>query len=237
MRETRVFTRTSEQSKCDLNALPACGPDMRTIASLALVVLAVAQPLSGQAPPPLDKTELIRLLTNPLFAQTEVADVVRRSCLTFHPTERDWADLRNAGANGEVIASAASCDTRRTSAVTAAANAAAAEAAQPITAVAQPSEVVTTAGTPASVRVRLSRGRTRLRRTTLALRGTTALGLPRDASATTDDSGIAVFRLPPVNKVGTHQFEIRSDRGSTFPGQPAVLYSVRSARPCRVGLT
>ena len=73
---------------------------MRTIASLALVVLAVAQPLSGQSPPPLDKSELIRLLTNPLFAQTEVADVVRRSCLTFHPTERDWVDLRNAGASG-----------------------------------------------------------------------------------------------------------------------------------------
>src|SRR2546423_10508743 len=34
------------------------------------VVLAVAQPLSAQSPPPLDKTELIRLLTNPLFAQT-----------------------------------------------------------------------------------------------------------------------------------------------------------------------
>src|SRR5881394_1793716 len=145
MRETRVFTRTSEQSKCDLNALPACGPDMRTIASLALVVLAVAQPLSGQAPPPLDKTELIRLLTNPLFAQTEVADVVRRSCLTFHPTERDWADLRNAGAGGEVIASAAGCDNRRSSGGGgSAATAAAAEAPQPITAVAQPSEIVTT---------------------------------------------------------------------------------------------
>src|SRR5216110_267765 len=135
MRETRAFTRTSEQSKRDLNALPACGPDMRTIASLALVVLAVAQPLSGQAPPPLDKTELIRLLTNPLFAQTEVADVVRRSCLTFHPTERDWADLRSAGAGGEVIASAAACDTRRTT--TSAGNTAVREEApQPITAVA-----------------------------------------------------------------------------------------------------
>src|SRR5256885_2033005 len=111
----------SEQSKCDLNVPPVRGPDMRTFGSLALVVLAVAQPLSGQSPPPLEKSELIRLLTNPLFAQTEVADVVRRSCLTFHPTERDWADLRNAGANGEVIASAASCDTHRTNAVTAAA--------------------------------------------------------------------------------------------------------------------
>src|ERR1051326_5941325 len=80
---------------------------------LALVVLA-ATPRSAatQAAPPLDKAELIRLLTNPLFAQSEVADVVRRSCLTFHPTERDWDDLRNAGAAGEVIASAAACDSR-----------------------------------------------------------------------------------------------------------------------------
>ncbi len=49
----------------------------------SLAVLAFASlvaPLAGQSPPPLDKTELIRLLTNPLFAQTEVADVVRRSC-------------------------------------------------------------------------------------------------------------------------------------------------------------
>src|SRR5467141_3586797 len=83
-----------------------------------LVVFALASlatPLAAQSPPPLDKTELIRLLTNPLFAQTELADVVRRSCLTFRPTERDWADLRSAGAGGEVIASAAVCDTRRSS--------------------------------------------------------------------------------------------------------------------------
>jgi len=161
---------------------------------------------------------------------------VRRSCLTFHPTERDWADLRTAGAGGEVIATAAACDTRRTS--SAGSSASASDAApQPITAVAQPAEIVTTAGAAASVRVRLSRGRTPLRRTTLALRGTTALGLPRDAAAVTDDSGIAVFRLPAVARVGTHQFEIRTGAGATLPGQPAVLYSVRSARASRVRLT
>jgi hypothetical protein len=204
-----------------------------------LAVLALASlvaPLAAQAPPPLDKTELIRLLTNPLFAQTEVADVVRRSCLAFRPTERDWADLRSAGAGGEVIASAAACDSRRTtsSAVTTVARE---EAPQPITAVAQPAEIVTTAGTGATVRVRLSRGRTPQRRATLELRGTTALGLSRDASATTDDSGIAVFRLPAVSRAGTHQFEIRGASGATFPGQPGVLLSVRSARPNRIRVT
>jgi hypothetical protein len=196
----------------------------------ALASLAV--PLAAQSPPPLDKMELIRLLTNPLFAQTEVADVVRRSCLTFHPTERDWADLRNAGANGEVIASAAACDSRHTAA--SAPTAPAEPAVQPITAIAQPGEIVTTAGSPASVRVRLSRGRTPLRRTTLELRGTASLGLPRDASAVTDDSGIAVFRLPPVVRSGNHQFEIRTGTGASLPGQPGVLLSVRSGRPSRV---
>ena len=200
-----------------------------------LALAAFAAPLTAQSPPPLDKTELIRLLTNPLFAQTEVADVVRRSCLTFRPTERDWADLRNAGASGEVMATAAACDGRR--AGNSSAPSPSDEPVQPITAVAQPTEVITTAGTGASVRVRLSRGRTPLRRTTLALRGTTSLGLPRDASAVTDDSGIAVFRLPGVARAGTHQFEIRGASGAPFPGQPAVLYSVRSAKPGRIRVT
>ena len=212
------------------------GPSVRS----GLGVLALASlvaPLAAQSPPPLDKTELIRLLTNPLFAQTELADVVRRSCLTFHPTERDWSDLRSAGAGGEVIASAAVCDTRRTT--SSAVNSAASEAPlrQPITAVAQPAEIVLTAGNAPTVRVRLSRGRTPIRRTTLALRGTTALGLPRDASAVTDDSGIAVFRLPTVSRVGSHQFEIRTGAGATLPGQPAVMLSVKSARPNRLRVT
>jgi len=219
----------------DLNAHPAHGRSMRILLSLVLAFLGAVATAAAQAPPPLDKTELIRLLTNPLFAQTEVADVVRRSCLTFHPTERDWADLRNAGAGGEVIASAAACDNRRSSGGSA--SPPVDETVQPITAVALPAEIVTTVGTGANVRVRLSRGRTPLRRTTLALRGTTALGLARDASAVTDDSGIAVFRLPAVARAGSHQFEIRNAAGSTLPGQPTVLYSVRAARPNRVRVT
>src|SRR5881296_2201926 len=227
--------RTCGRWKCGSSVHPVPGLSVRS----GLGVLALASfvaPLAAQSPPPLDKTELIRLLTNPLFAQTEVADVVRRSCLTFRPTERDWADLRSAGAGGEVIASAAACDTRRTtsSAGNAAVNE---EPPQPITAVALPGEIVMTAGNAPSVRVRLSRGRTPVRRTTLALRGTTALGLPRDASAVTDDSGIAVFRLPAVARVGSHQFEIRSGTGGTLPGQPSVVYSVRAARPSRLRLT
>src|SRR5712664_4756944 len=131
--------RTCGQWKCGSSVHPAPGLSVRS----GLGVLALASfvaPLAAQSPPPLDKTELIRLLTNPLFAQTEVADVVRRSCLTFRPTERDWADLRSAGAGGEVIASAAACEGRRTSS-SAVATVASEEAPQPITAVAQTAEI------------------------------------------------------------------------------------------------
>src|SRR5262245_57561444 len=223
--------------KCGSNAPPARGPRVRArLAVLALASLVAPVALGAQTPPGLDKTELIRLLTNPLFAQSEVADVVRRSCLTFHPTERDWADLRSAGASGEVIASAAACENRRSSAGFSA-TAGGSDALPPATAVAQPAEVVTGAGVAGSVRGRLNRGRLPLRGTAVALRGTTVLGLARDASAVTDDSGIAVFRLPAVSRVGTHQFEIRTGGGGTFPGQPTVLYAVRAARPGRVRVT
>src|SRR5882724_6166353 len=101
--------------KCGSNVRPVPGRNVRS--GLGVFVLAsFVAPLAAQSAPPLDKIELIRLLTNPLFAQTEVADVVRRSCLAFHPTERDWADLRSAGAAGEVSPSAAAGDRRRRSA-------------------------------------------------------------------------------------------------------------------------
>ena len=229
---------TYGQLKCGSNVHPVRGRSTRAwplVLALASFGAASSRSLAAQAPPPLDKAELIRLLTNPLFAQTEVAEVVRRSCLTFRPTERDWADIRYAGASGEVIASAAACDSRRPSSprpITAAP-----EPEPTVTAAAQPAEIVTIAGTPATVRVRLSRGRTPVRRATLVLRGSTSLGLTRDASAVTDDSGIAVFTLPPVVEPGTHRFEIMGNSGSTFPGRPAVSFTVRPGEPARLRVT
>ena len=110
----------------------------------ALAAPGVHRGAAAQAPPPLDKAELVRLLTNPMFAQAEVADVVRRSCLTFRPTERDWADLRTAGAGGEVLASAVACESRRSGPRGGPSGASAVPAAfVPMTAVAMPSDLVT----------------------------------------------------------------------------------------------
>jgi hypothetical protein len=208
---------------------------MRTpLVALALLAAGTAPGFAAaQAPRPLDKVEVIRLLTNPLFAQSEVADVVRRSCVGFRPTERDWADLRNAGASGEVIASVAACTARHSAELAAAPSAPPAA----LTAVAVTSEVVAVAGSPASVRVFVHRGGVPQRRVPLTLRGTTAVGLQRDARAVTDDSGMAVFPLPPVGQPGTHRFEVLGNSGSTFPGRPSVSFVVRPGEPGRLRVT
>lgn len=185
----------------------------------------------AQTPRPLDKVEVIRLLTNPLFAPSEVADVVRRSCIAFRPTERDWADFRNAGASGEVIASVAACTSRRPAPPPPPA------AAPSLTAVVVTPDVVTSAGTPATVRVFVHRGGVPQRRMGVTLRGSVSLGLPRDASATTDDSGMVAFPLPPVAEPGSHRFEVVPIAGAAFSARTMVNFAVRAGDPGRLRVT
>lgn len=208
---------------------------MRALPVVLALVVSSSPPVlaSAQTPRPLDKVEMIRLLTNPLFAQSEVADVVRRSCVGFRPTEKDWADLRHAGAGGEVIASVAACTARRNEPPPPAP----APPPAPLTAVAVTAEVVAVAGSPSSVRVFVHRGGAPQRRVPLTLRGSTSIGLQRDAAALTDDSGMAVFPLPPVIKPGTHRFEISGNGGSPFPGGPSVSLVVRPGEPGRLRAT
>jgi hypothetical protein len=203
-------------------------------ACVALCVASAAPAAYAQTPPPLDKVEVIRLLTNPLFAPSEVADVVRRSCIAFRPTERDWADLRTAGANGEVIATVAACTTRRP----APAPAAAAPAAAPLTAVALPSEVLSNAGAPSTARVLVQRGGVPQRRIAVTLRGSgAAFGSARDLTAMTDDSGLAVFGLPALGQTGSYRFEVVGSGASAFPGRPGVTLVVRAGEPGRLRVT
>ena len=209
---------------------------MRTPRLVALALsIGIAAPaaLQAQTPQPLDKVEVIRLLTNPLFASSEVADVVRRSCIAFRPTERDWADFRNAGASGEIIASVEACTARRRAAPPAEAPAVAAA----LTAVAVTSELVANAGATSSARVFVHRAGVPQRRITVILRGSTALGLQRDATGTTNDSGVIVFPLPPVVQPGTHRFEVVGSGGSAFPGRPTVTMTIRAGEPGRLRVT
>src|SRR6059036_4284848 len=80
-----------------------------------LVALGCPVLVAAQGTEPLRKTDLIRLLSNPVIRKAEVADLVRRNCLAFRPTERDWADLRDLGADAEVLSGIGGCATRQTS--------------------------------------------------------------------------------------------------------------------------
>lgn len=75
----------------------------RNVAIIGLMALAVPAALSAQQAAPLQKSDLIRLLTGQTYTKAEVAGIVRRSCLTFTPTERDRTDLRSLGADQAVL--------------------------------------------------------------------------------------------------------------------------------------
>lgn len=77
--------------------------------SLVLVVWLVAQGIA-----PLRKSDLVRLLSGSVMSQQEIAQLVRRNCLTFTPTERDRSDFRRLGAEPPVLAAMDACARRAT---------------------------------------------------------------------------------------------------------------------------
>ena len=72
---------------------------------LALLVL--------QGSAPLRKSDLVRLLSGAVLSSTEMAQLVRRNCLTFDPTERDRNDFRQLGADAGLLAAVEDCARRR----------------------------------------------------------------------------------------------------------------------------
>lgn len=79
---------------------------------LLLLLLAFARPASAQEqrdPAPLTKSELIRLLSGTTYTDAEIEGIVRRSCLSFEPTRRDWESFRELGAGDDLVAAIRAC--------------------------------------------------------------------------------------------------------------------------------
>ena len=76
-------------------ALPVLAP-----LALLAVLPAVA---AAQEAEPLVKSEVIRLLVSDTYGPEERRRIVRRSCLTFAPTEADMEDFRRLGAGEELL--------------------------------------------------------------------------------------------------------------------------------------
>ena len=83
----------------------------RTVTYVAvLAALSLSPPaLRAQEAEPLQKSDVIRLLTGTTYTRAEVAGIVRQSCLSFVPTERDRADFRALGADESVMAAIDGC--------------------------------------------------------------------------------------------------------------------------------
>jgi len=77
----------------------------------ALSAVLAALVLQGSAP--LRKSDLVRLLSGAGMSAVELAQLVRRNCLTFQPTDRDRNDFRLLGAEASLLAAVDDCARRR----------------------------------------------------------------------------------------------------------------------------
>ena len=69
--------------------------------------------LATQGTAPLRKSDLVRLLSGAVMSPVELAQLVRRTCLTFEPTDRDRNDFRLLDADASLLAAVDDCARRR----------------------------------------------------------------------------------------------------------------------------
>jgi hypothetical protein len=212
---------------------------MRRVA-LCLLALGLPSRLTAQGSEPLRKTDLIRLLSNALIGKNEIGTLIRRNCLAFRPTERDWADLRDLGADVGVMSSVGSC-TARAAPPHPSATTAQPTASPPLLAPAGleaiplASLVTVPAGAEAVLRVQARRGNTPGGGVRLILRDGLggAGGLARNIEAVTSDSGLAVFRMPAGQQAQAYRLEVLTGSGALLPGRPVITLAVVAAAPAR----
>jgi hypothetical protein len=189
---------------------------------------AVAALLALQAPPaqPLRKTDLIRLLSGSTLTPAQIADQVQKNCLAFTPTARDRANLVALGADSSIMSRIDACTRARAAAVVrrpapppaapvvTSPPAPAPPAAPPVpprlVAVPLVSRVQAPVRGTAQASVALKRGSDPVAGARLVLLGTARLaGVDAsDASAVTDERGLAQFRFPAGATAGTFRLAV-----------------------------
>ncbi len=81
-----------------------------TAAACCLIAIVLASPRSVDAQDTeLRKSDIVRLLSGSTYTAAEVASIVRANCLSFEPTERDYADFRDLGADASVVSAIQGC--------------------------------------------------------------------------------------------------------------------------------
>jgi hypothetical protein len=219
-------------------------PSRPASAVVLVLLLGVARLAAGQGSQPLRKTDVIRLLSNPLISRSEVAELIRRNCIAFRPTPRDWADLRDFGADSQVLSSIGGCATTPTGGVGGSGAGSGAggpvgtaeprsPAQLPMSAVLLPPRLSVTVGGTALARVQIKRGEVPLGGIPLVLRGGAAIpgGPLGDLAAMTDPGGVAVFRFPVGRVPATYQLALVTGSGLSIPGTPSLEIVVGPGGP------
>jgi len=206
--------------------------------TVAVLLISLPAALAAQRGAPLLKTDLIELLSSPVIPHQEIADLVRRNCLAFRPTDRDWTDFRSLGATTDVVASITGCAAGRSAAAGGGGAPAPAPASPPVTATTlqvmlrQP-RVQAAAGSVARIVVLAARAGLPQAGAQLVLRGSGGIdgASGRDLVAATDDSGFAVFPVRVGRRLNLYRLEVAPAAGGTLPGRPVVEVVVRPGPP------
>jgi hypothetical protein len=211
-----------------------------TRARIAALLFVIGLPgaLSAQRGAPLLKTDLIELLSSPVIPHQEIADLVRRNCLAFRPTDRDWTDFRSLGAAPDVVASITGCGAGRAAPSGGSTAAATTSAAPAVTATTlqvmlRAPRMLAAAGSQARIVVLAARAGLPQPGAQLMLRGSAGIdgSSGRDMVVATDDSGFAVFPVRVGRRLASYRLEIAPAAGGTFPGRPVVELIVRPGPP------
>jgi hypothetical protein len=175
-----------------------------------------------QGTQPLKKTDLIRLLSSATLPPAEIAELVRRHCLSFTPSPRDKSDLRSLGADAALMRRIDDC-ARRSAA---------------LRATLRLREAIVVAGARAVVTVQVERGDAPAEGIRVVLRGSGRVAGGTDVEATTDARGAARFELRGTS-VGTHRLTAATASGDPFETAAGADLTVRPApavvAPARTG--
>lgn len=205
----------------------------RTVRALAgaLCFSLAATAARAQEAAPLHKGDLVRFLTGSTYSKPEIAAIIRRACLAFGPTSRDYANLRDLGATQAVIGAMQNCTENGN-------KVARAEIATP--APIRPMEidlpyrgVSATAGTVALYTVTIHRGPTPLSGVRLLLHGSREIpgGAQAELNANTDRDGHATFSIPAGSTAGTYNLKIADADGVELRGVVDFVLTTIPAAP------
>jgi tetratricopeptide (TPR) repeat protein len=200
----------------------------------ALCVSLAATAARAQEAVPLHKGDLVRFLTGSTYSKPEIAAIVRRACLAFAPTSRDYQNLRELGATTAVVSAMQTC-TENNNKVARAETAAPA----PVRAmeIDLPNRGITaTAGSVALYTVTIHRGPTPLSGVRLLLHGSRDIagGAHAELNANTDRDGRATFSIPAGSTAGNTSLRVVDADGVEMNGTPDFVLTTLPAGPALV---